>query len=131
MFSNIQMCEVRFPIVIDQFYCDKTQCKNQTSAVSLTGITYQRIRGTYTGKPLHLACSDSLPCTDVTLNTIQLKPVQQHKYTANYNPFCWQTFGEIRTPTVPPIDCLRIGKPTSKRVQLDRHICTLSENIYS
>ncbi|VVA13395.1 PREDICTED: polygalacturonase [Prunus dulcis] len=121
LFSNIQVSEVQLPIVIDQFYCDKSQCKNQTSAVALSGITYERIRGTYTVKPVHFACSDSLPCVDVTLNGIELKPVQEQYHM--YEPFCWQTFGELRTPTVPPIACLQIGKPSSNRVNSDHDVC--------
>ncbi|KAJ6725614.1 hypothetical protein OIU79_003893 [Salix purpurea] len=42
LFSNIQVSEVQLPIVIDQFYCDKSKCKNQTSAVALSGITYEK-----------------------------------------------------------------------------------------
>ncbi|XP_010248489.1 PREDICTED: polygalacturonase At1g48100 [Nelumbo nucifera] len=121
LFSNIQVSEVQLPIVIDQFYCDKSTCKNQTSAVSLSGITYERIRGTYTVKPVHLACSDSLPCIDVTLTAIQLKPIQERYHL--YDPFCWQTFGELSTPTVPPIGCLQIGKPSSNRIQSDGDTC--------
>ncbi|GAB2280475.1 hypothetical protein Dimus_015103 [Dionaea muscipula] len=122
LFSNIQVSEVELPIVIDQFYCDKTTCKNQTSAVALSGITYERIKGTYTVKPVHLACSDSLPCSDVTLTGIQLQPLQQ-QYRL-YDPFCWQTFGELSTPAVPPIDCLQIGKPSKNRLQgSDLDIC--------
>ncbi|KAI4368455.1 hypothetical protein MLD38_017011 [Melastoma candidum] len=121
MFSNIQVSEVQFPIMIDQFYCDKTTCKNQSSAVALSGITYERIRGTYTVKPAHFACSDSLPCMDVTLTAIELKPLQEAYHL--YSPFCWQTFGELSTPTVPPIDCLQIGKPSSSRVQAERDSC--------
>ncbi|XP_041013113.1 polygalacturonase At1g48100-like isoform X1 [Juglans microcarpa x Juglans regia] len=121
LFSNIQVSEVQIPIVIDQYYCDKRTCKNQTSAVALSGINYERIRGTYTVKPVHFACSDSLPCLDVTLTAIQLKP-QQEKYHM-YDPFCWQTFGELRTPTIPPIDCLQIGKPSNNGVQSDHDIC--------
>ncbi|KAB1207892.1 hypothetical protein CJ030_MR7G024254 [Morella rubra] len=121
LFSNIQVSEVQLPIVIDQYYCDKSSCKNQTSAVALSGINYERIRGTYTVKPVHFACSDSLPCVDVTLTAIQLKPLQE-KYRM-YDPFCWQTFGELRTPAVPPIDCLQIGKPSSNRVQSDHDSC--------
>ncbi|KAL5725114.1 galacturonan 1,4-alpha-galacturonidase [Ranunculus cassubicifolius] len=120
MFSNIQVSEVEFPIVIDQFYCDKRTCKNQTSAVYLSGINYERIRGTYTVKPVHFACSDSLPCMGVTLTGVQLKPLQE-KYHM-YEPFCWQTFGELSTPSIPPIDCLRIGKPPNK-IQSDHDSC--------
>ncbi|GAB4839775.1 hypothetical protein Ancab_020485 [Ancistrocladus abbreviatus] len=122
LFSNIQVSEVELPIVIDQFYCDKSTCKNQTSAVALSGITYERIRGTYTVKPVHFACSDSLPCTDVILTGIQLKPLQE-RYRL-YDPFCWQTFGEQSTPSVPPISCLQIGKPAKSQVQgSDQDIC--------
>lgn len=113
------MSEVQLPIVIDQFYCDKAKCSNQTSAVALSGINYERIRGTYTVKPVHFACSDNLPCTDVTLTTIELKPLQERYHL--YDPFCWQTFGELRTPTSPPIGCLQIGKPSSNRVQYEEN----------
>ncbi|PON98976.1 Glycoside hydrolase [Trema orientale] len=121
LFSNIQVLEVQLPIVIDQFYCDKSSCKNQSTAVAVSGITYERIRGTYTVKPVHFACSDNLPCTDVTLNSIQLKPMQERYHM--YDPFCWQTFGELMTPTVPPIGCLQIGKPSSNRLQSDHDSC--------
>ncbi|KAK4764405.1 hypothetical protein SAY87_013843 [Trapa incisa] len=121
MFSNIQVSEVQLPIVIDQYYCDKSKCSNQSSAVALSGITYERIRGTYTVKPVHFACSDKMPCLDVTLNAIQLKPLQQRYHL--YEPFCWQTFGLLSTPTVPPIGCLQIGKPPKNGVQSDHDYC--------
>ncbi|KAK4779653.1 hypothetical protein SAY87_015759 [Trapa incisa] len=121
MFSNIQVSEVQQPIVIDQFYCDKSTCKNQSSAVALSGITYERIRGTYTVKPVHFACSDNMPCVDVTLTAIELKPLQERYHI--YDPFCWQTFGLLSTPTVPPIACLQIGKPSKNRIQSDHDYC--------
>jgi len=55
MFSNIQVSKVQIPIVIGQFYCDKTKCQNQTSVVALSEINYEKITGTYTVKPVHLA----------------------------------------------------------------------------
>ncbi|CAN1310916.1 Polygalacturonase At1g48100 [Linum perenne] len=121
MFSNIQVSEVQFPIVIDQFYCDKSTCKNQSSAVSVSGINYERIKGTYTVKPVHFACSDNQPCADISLANIELKPIQE-KYHM-YDPFCWKTFGELNTPTVPPIGCLQIGKPSSNRPQTNHDTC--------
>uniref|UniRef100_A0A5B6Z8Y3 Polygalacturonase n=1 Tax=Davidia involucrata TaxID=16924 RepID=A0A5B6Z8Y3_DAVIN len=121
LFSNIQVSEVQLPIVIDQYYCDKSKCKNQTSAVALSGITFEKIRGTYVVKPVHLACSDSLPCTEVTLTAIELQPLQERYHM--YDPFCWQTFGELNAPTVPPIDCLQIGKSSSNQPQTDGDSC--------
>ncbi|CAJ2636443.1 unnamed protein product [Trifolium pratense] len=121
LFSNIQVTEVQFPIVIDQFYCDKRNCKNQTAAVALNGINYEGIKGTYTVKPVHFACSDSLPCVDVSLTSVELQPVQE-KYHL-YDPFCWETYGELKTTTVPPIDCLQIGKPPNNRIQTAHDLC--------
>ncbi|KAK1268859.1 Polygalacturonase [Acorus gramineus] len=120
-FSNIQVSEVQFPIVIDQFYCDKSSCKNQSSAVALSGISYENIKGTYTVKPMHFACADAMPCTKVALTEVKLRPVQE-KYHL-YEPFCWQTFGELYTPTTPPIACLQNGKPASNRILSDRDSC--------
>ncbi|GFY91571.1 pectin lyase-like superfamily protein [Actinidia rufa] len=105
LFSNIQVSEVKIPIVIDQYYCDHDKCKNQTSAVALSEITYEKIKGTYTVQPVYLACSDSLPCADVTVTDIKLNPIQEHYRM--YDAFCWQTFGELNSPIEPPIDCLQ------------------------
>ncbi|CAK9182756.1 unnamed protein product [Ilex paraguariensis] len=121
LFSNIQVSEVQIPIIIDQFYCDKSNCKNQTSAVALSGIHYEKIRGTYTVKPVHFACSDSLPCMEVTLTAIELKPLQEQYHL--YDSFCWQTFGELYSPTVPQIDCIQLGKPSRNRIQADHDSC--------
>ncbi|KAK9675603.1 hypothetical protein RND81_11G018200 [Saponaria officinalis] len=121
MFSNIQMSEVQLPIVIDQYYCDKSQCKNETTAVAVSGVTFQNIKGTYTVKPVHLACSDALPCTDITLNTIQLWPLQG--LYRLFDPFCWQSFGELTTPILPPIGCLQVGKPLKNKVQTEFDVC--------
>ncbi|CAA6665548.1 unnamed protein product [Spirodela intermedia] len=106
-FSGIRMMEVQTPIVIDQYYCDRTTCRNQTAAVALSGISYENIKGTYTVKPVHFACSDSLPCSDIRLTNIELRPLQEHYHM--YNPFCWQTFGELLTPAVPPSTASRRG----------------------
>ncbi|CAA0818257.1 Pectin lyase-like superfamily protein [Striga hermonthica] len=121
-FLNIQVSEVQLPIVIDQYYCDKAACKNQTSAVALSGINYVDIRGTYTVKPVHFACSDHAPCTDVTLTGIQLRP-QLDRYRM-YDPFCWRAFGKLYSPTVPPVECLMAGKPSSSnKIQGDGDYC--------
>ncbi|KAL0336136.1 UNVERIFIED_CONTAM: Polygalacturonase [Sesamum radiatum] len=121
-FSNIQVSEVQLPIVIDQYYCDKAKCKNQTAAVALSGINYENIRGTYTVKPLHFACSDNMPCTDVTLSNIQLKPLQEHYHM--YDPYCWQTFGQLYSPTLPRSNAYNLG---SRRATRFRETMILAE----
>lgn len=111
MFSNIQVSEVKTAIMIDQFYCNGgNSCANKTSAVAVSGINYMNIQGTYTEQPVHFACSDSLPCTGLTLNTIQLKYVEEGNHPRD--PFCWDAYGELKTSTVPQIDCLKTGKPS-------------------
>lgn len=128
-FSNIQVSEVQLPIVIDQFYCDKRSCRNQTAAVALSGINYENIRGSYTVKPVHLACSDNMPCTDVTLRNIELT-AQAEGYHM-YDPYCWQTFGQLYSPTIPPLDCLQIGKPSNNHIQGDDDVCWTLNTLYT
>ncbi|XP_049412364.1 polygalacturonase At1g48100-like [Solanum stenotomum] len=108
MFSNIHVSDVKIPIMIDQFYCDKRKCGNHTSAVTISGVSYQSIKGTYSYKPVHFACSDSVPCTGVSLADIELKPSSEKKHF--YGPYCWETYGELRTNTTPPIDCIQPDK---------------------
>ncbi|KAL7190363.1 hypothetical protein ACSBR2_022608 [Camellia fascicularis] len=122
MFSNIQVSEVETPIMIDQYYCDGNKCQNETSAVAISGISYQNIIGTYIVKPVHFACSDSLPCTGITLSAIQLKAIQLENNDLN-EPFCWQTYGVSKTTTTPPIDCLKMGKPSTNGVQSNADSC--------
>ncbi|XP_027923810.1 polygalacturonase At1g48100 [Vigna unguiculata] len=108
MFSNVQVSGVETPISIDQYYCDGGKCRNESSAVAVSGIHYMNIKGTYTKEPIYFACSDSLPCTGITLDTIQLQSSQN----PNNLPFCWEAFGELKTKTVPPVQCLQRGNPS-------------------
>ncbi|XP_077242721.1 pectin lyase-like superfamily protein isoform X2 [Tasmannia lanceolata] len=107
-FSNIQVSNVKIPIMIDQYYCDKKYCKNQTRAVAISGIKYNQISGTYSVQPIHLACSDSVPCTDVDLIDIQLAPLPESR---TFRPaLCWKSYGESQAPLVPSsVDCLQRG----------------------
>ncbi|KAL4581613.1 hypothetical protein LXL04_006136 [Taraxacum kok-saghyz] len=120
-FSNIQVSQVKTPIVIDQYYCDGSKCKNDTSAVGISWISFENIRGTYTVNPVQFACSDSLPCTDITLDTIQLRPVQGSDHLGK--PFCSNTYGELKTSTTPPIDCLVAKKRSTKQAQYGYDSC--------
>ena len=107
MFSNIQVTDVETPIVIDQYYCDKSKCSNQTSAVAVSAIQYVNVKGTYTSEPVRFACSDNLPCSGLTLDTIKLEASK-----SPVAPFCWKAYGELKTTTEPPIDCLGTGNPS-------------------
>ncbi|XP_042496378.1 polygalacturonase At1g48100 isoform X1 [Macadamia integrifolia] len=114
-FSNIEVTDVEVPIMIDQYYCDRRFCKNQTEAVAITGVKYNQITGTYSLQPIHLACSNNVPCIDVDLIDIQLEP------SPGSNGFqqalCWNSYGKSQAPLVPSaMDyCLRRGGSWAKR----------------
>nr|GMD26876.1 polygalacturonase At1g48100 [Ipomoea batatas] len=111
-FDNIHMDNVRNPIIIDQFYCLSSTCENTTSAVSISGVQYSGIKGTYDirSPPMHFACSDSVPCTNITLSDIELLPARGDLVL---DPFCWNAYGGIYTLTIPPVFCLLEGFPRS------------------
>ncbi|KAL1826773.1 hypothetical protein ACET3Z_005185 [Daucus carota] len=109
-FKNIHMDTVRNPIIIDQYYCETKGCANQTSAVYISDISYTSIKGTYDVRspPMHLACSNGIPCTNLTLSDIKLVPSQGLKML---EPFCWNAYGDLDSLIVPPIYCLLEGNP--------------------
>ncbi|KAF9604729.1 hypothetical protein IFM89_009525 [Coptis chinensis] len=77
------------------------------------------------GKDNTKACVSNITVRDIlmhnTMNGVRIKTWQE-KYHL-YDPFCWKTFGELRTPTVPPIDCLKVEKPAKNQIQSDRDSC--------
>nr|CAD1834839.1 unnamed protein product [Ananas comosus var. bracteatus] len=91
-FSNVKVSNVEIPIVIDQYYCNKKSCKNKTDAVAISDITYKGISGTYSFQPMHLACSDSTPCSGLNLINVKLSP--ENNSQALQKPFCWKSYGE-------------------------------------
>ncbi|KAJ7953579.1 Polygalacturonase [Quillaja saponaria] len=115
-FSRIHVSDVKVPVMIDQYYCDKHLCKNQTGTVVISGVKFEEIIGTYAVQPIHLACSNDIPCTDVDLNDIQLRP------SLNYRGFqqalCWNSYGKSQAPLQPSdIDyCLRSGGGLIRRI---------------
>lgn len=110
-FSNIQVSKVEVPIMIDQYYCDHSTCKNSSFAVSIANVMYENIRGTYTVQPLHLSCSDSKPCMNLNISNIELKPQPNGHQMSE--PFCWQAFGRLNAPITPEVDCLQDEESSS------------------
>ncbi|XP_024188294.1 polygalacturonase At1g48100 [Rosa chinensis] len=110
-FHNIHMDTVRNPIVLDQYYCLTKHCPNQTSAVHISNILFTNIRGTYDVRspPMHFACSDSMPCTNLTLSEVELLPATKGRLVSS--PLCWSAYGTMQTITVPPVLCLLGGIP--------------------
>ncbi|EYU22514.1 hypothetical protein ABFS82_05G018100 [Erythranthe guttata] len=125
-FSNIQVSDVKVPITIDQYYCDKNQCKNQTGAVAISGVKFDQIIGTYLVQPIHLACSSSVPCTDVDLISIQLEPSINNKHGFQQG-LCWNSYGKSLGPLAPAsMDyCVRSGSEFVKRISKSHDISCL------
>ncbi|XP_027349486.1 polygalacturonase At1g48100-like [Abrus precatorius] len=109
-FRNIYMDTVRNPIIIDQYYCPTKNCLNQSNAVSISNVSYSNIRGTYDVRSpsMRFACSDSVPCTNLTLSQVKLFPAEGKILV---NPFCWNAYGVVQTLTSPPLLCLLDGNP--------------------
>ncbi|XP_072992190.1 probable polygalacturonase At1g80170 [Typha latifolia] len=103
-FENVKMNDVENPIIIDQFYCDSpTTCKNQTSAVKISQVMYRNISGTSrTPNAMKFACSDSVPCSNIVLNNINLE-----RENGNAETFCNCAMGFDYGFVQPAADCLR------------------------
>lgn len=106
------MENVRNCIIIDQYYCLSKACRNETSAVYVTDVSYKNIKGTYDVRspPIHFACSDTVACTNITMSEVELLPEEGELVD---DPFCWNAYGIQETLTIPPIDCLQDGEPQS------------------
>ena len=111
-FAGVLMENVRNCIIIDQYYCMDKWCMNQSTAVHVTDVSYCDVRGSYDVRsaPIHFACSDTVPCTNVTMAEVELLPFSGELVD---DPFCWSAYGVQQTPTIPPITCLLDGIPES------------------
>ncbi|XP_073115398.1 polygalacturonase At1g48100 [Elaeis guineensis] len=123
IFSDVRVSNVEIPVVIDQYYCNKKACKNKTDAVAVSGVMYKRITGTYSYQPMHLACSDSNPCTGIKLTDIRLSPVNASQF--QQDAFCWKSYGESQGPLEPlSIGCLqRTSRSIKPLIKSSNHTC--------
>ncbi|KAL3533797.1 hypothetical protein ACH5RR_007318 [Cinchona calisaya] len=73
-FQNIQMQDVKNPIIVDQNYCDQaTPCNEQNSAVQVRNVVYQNIKGTSASDfAINFNCSKSFPCQGIVLRDVDL-----------------------------------------------------------
>ncbi|KAI3990184.1 hypothetical protein MKX01_029162 [Papaver californicum] len=96
-FQDIEMDNVRNCIIVDQYYC--------LAGMPEQGGTYDVIT-----KPVHFACSDTVPCMNITISEVNLLPSEGK---TEIDPFCWNVYGKLETETEPRIRCLREGEPDS------------------
>lgn len=104
-FQNIVMRDVSNPIIIDQFYCDAKDCKNQTSAVRVSEVVFMNVMGTsHTREAIKFACSDTVPCNNIILDNVNL----QRADTGNpADSFCSSAAGFRVGSVNPDADCLQ------------------------
>lgn len=74
-FLNIEMQNVTNPIIIDQYYCDQVNpCQEQDSAVQLSNVLYQNIRGTSASEvAIKFDCSRTVPCRQIYVQDVILE----------------------------------------------------------
>jgi hypothetical protein len=117
-YSNVLVENISNPIIIDQFYCGTSssgKCRNMSSAVRVTDVLYHNIHGTYSrSNPVHFACSDTVPCTNITVARVELFPFRRISSKAD-KPFCWNSYGSSLMPTIPSLHvCLKPDKLAPK-----------------
>ncbi|XP_060970697.1 polygalacturonase-like isoform X2 [Cannabis sativa] len=86
-FQDIEMHNVRNPIVIDQNYCARstTPCQEQESAVQVRNVLYQNIRGTSADEvAIKFDCSHSIECEGIVLEEIDLH-IHSHRRSNRHN----------------------------------------------
>ncbi|GJP56007.1 hypothetical protein CLOM_g15057, partial [Closterium sp. NIES-68] len=76
IYDGITMENVRYPIVLDQFYCGGSlYCYGdvKTSNVAITNVTFSNIQGTTLGpEGIIFRCSRTVPCTDVLMDAVNI-----------------------------------------------------------
>ncbi|KAI8533861.1 hypothetical protein RHMOL_Rhmol10G0042500 [Rhododendron molle] len=102
-FQRITTFDSRYPIIIDQFYCEGNQkCTTQTSAVEVSNVRYIDIHGTSSGETaVKFACSETVSCTDVSMNDIDLTS----NGTSNTTSSCQNVQG-TQHEVFPRVPCL-------------------------
>ncbi|KAG2309459.1 hypothetical protein Bca52824_029207 [Brassica carinata] len=74
IFQNIQMENVKNPIIIDQDYCDKSKCTEQKSAVQIKNVVYRNISGTSASDiAITFNCSKNYPCQGIVLDKVNIR----------------------------------------------------------
>ncbi|CAN8233131.1 unnamed protein product [Cochlearia groenlandica] len=86
LFEHIKLYGATRPIIIDQFYCPHTQCKNHTEGVEIKNVIYNHIHGTSIKKPyVQLLCSKSVPCKDIFMNDINIHDEYEEEDEEKYH----------------------------------------------
>ncbi|XP_074570480.1 polygalacturonase-like [Curcuma longa] len=99
VFQNIEMQNVKNPIIIDQNYCDsEIPCDKQENAVAVRGVVYRNIKGTSaTEEAMTFNCSSSVACRGVVLSNIDLAAAEggEGNVTSVCENLRWTQIGKV------------------------------------
>ncbi|XP_077232399.1 putative polygalacturonase At3g15720 [Tasmannia lanceolata] len=103
-FQDIDIDSVQFPIIIDQYYCTSYNCKNHTLAVRVSDVKFIGIHGKSTDSDaIKIACSRSVPCTDIVLKDVKIKHVNPRLPVSSD---CINAHGPGCPSCIPQVPCL-------------------------
>ncbi|CAI7770462.1 unnamed protein product [Closterium sp. NIES-53] len=74
-YENVYMTNIERAITLDQFYCDDNQdfpCEPSPHNVALVNISYTDVFGTASKYAMDMECSDTVPCTGISLANVKL-----------------------------------------------------------
>ncbi|CAI5466658.1 unnamed protein product [Closterium sp. Yama58-4] len=118
-YDNVQMTDVTYPIVINQFYCDTknvdaSKCVPQENAVAIQDISYNNIRASCNGTDgITVGCSSTVPCRDITLTNVRIVPSDPGKTLTPSYSNAYGSSGNVLPLPMGPLYSLKAGFPGS------------------
>ena len=93
----------------------------KTAAVKVSDVHFVGVQGSTTADvPIYLACSQTVACTGIVLDNVQLK--SEKKMTS----YCLNVQGNVADPVIPEVTCLVIKLPSQRRSLGDLIQCGFS-----
>ncbi|GMI93877.1 hypothetical protein like AT3G15720 [Hibiscus trionum] len=88
-FEKIRFIRADNSIIIDQYYCpERVNCKNETSGIKISDVTYSSIIGTsITDKVINLSCDQNVGCSNIQFRHVYIQSTVPGKkaYSATFN----------------------------------------------
>ncbi|CAO2193875.1 unnamed protein product [Urochloa humidicola] len=101
LFERLNMTEVQYPIVIDQFYCPQGNCPEKPGGVAISDAKFIDIKGTSSEEEaIRILCSQSVHCQGIYLSNINISWVN---HTSPPNATIWNAHGATAGMVVPRI----------------------------
>ncbi|KAI3822419.1 hypothetical protein L1987_10009 [Smallanthus sonchifolius] len=98
IFQDINLINVRNPIIIDQYYCNSLENDPSAEAVQVSDVTYTNIHGSSeTKQAIIFNCSEKYKCTNIMTNNVHITGGDDLAY-------CRNAQGEF-IDTTPTVSC--------------------------